>query len=210
MSLQIILSEHTDSKLYIFDINWVLDNLLQTKVRLISEIFNVKDKIQLANVITALDRFYEKNKSSSLDDLLRESLSYADINYSDNEIADFCNRYYIENTINMETINYLEKLGKDKKICLYTSLWRNRINHLFWEYPEFINHVKIFTKDDLDEPKPSVKNLMYICAEYDVKFEDTILIWDNIVVDLMPAKLLWMKTILVSPFVDNFSRSELY
>ena len=207
MSLQIILSEHTDSKLYIFDINWVLDNLLQTKVRLINEIFNVKDKIQLANVITALDRFYEKDKSSSLDLLLRESLSYVDISYSDKEIADFGNRYFSENIINIETINYLAKLSEDKKVCLYTSLWRNRINHLFWEYPEFVNHVKIYTKDDLDEPKPSVKNLIYICAEYDVKFEDTILIWDNIVVDLMPAKLLWMKTILVSPFVDSFAAS---
>ncbi|HPZ09393.1 MAG TPA: HAD family hydrolase [Candidatus Eremiobacteraeota bacterium] len=52
--------------------------------------------------------------------------------------------------------------------------------------------------------KPSTETLTLIMYEHSLKPEECIMVGDDVILDLMPAKMLGMKTILRSGYVDYF------
>ncbi|MFA4990897.1 MAG: HAD family hydrolase [Candidatus Paceibacterota bacterium] len=56
-----------------------------------------------------------------------------------------------------------------------------------------------------EENKPSINILKYILKKYSLKPEECLMIGDDVCADLMPAKTLGMRTILISNYVDELS-----
>ncbi len=67
----------------------------------------------------------------------------------------------------------------------------------------------ISTKLFKEENKPSINILNYILRKYSLKPKECVMIGDDICADLMPAKILGIKTILSSPYVDTMSTTDL-
>ncbi|MDD3614304.1 MAG: HAD hydrolase-like protein [Candidatus Pacebacteria bacterium] len=59
-----------------------------------------------------------------------------------------------------------------------------------------------------EENKPSINILKYILKKYSLKPEECLMIGDDVCADLMPAKILGMKTVLISNYVDELSISD--
>ncbi len=62
------------------------------------------------------------------------------------------------------------------------------------------------TKMFKEETKPSITILNHILNKYSLKPKECLLIADDVFLDLMPAKILGMKTVLVSNYVDNVAK----
>lgn len=60
----------------------------------------------------------------------------------------------------------------------------------------------ITTKMFKNETKPSLPILNYILKKYSLKPKECLMVADDVFLDLMPAKILGMKTILISDYVD--------
>jgi FMN phosphatase YigB (HAD superfamily) len=60
----------------------------------------------------------------------------------------------------------------------------------------------ITTKMFKKETKPSLPILNYILKKYSLKSKECVMISDDVFLDLMPAKVLGMKTILIPDYVD--------
>ncbi len=207
MDFKKIIEEYVKYELFIFDINGVLDSLLKTKIKLAKVVFWFKTKKEIAEFLCSLERIYEGNKSAKLQDIL-QILFKNSKKISKEQCVVFENRYYKENKISNKNIVLLNKLSEFKKVCLYTSLSSNHLNSLFWKL-QLSKNIKIYTFESFPETKPSYRNLLHICKENKTKPKDTILFWDNVVVDLMPAKLLWIHTILITPYLDDVINAEI-
>jgi len=64
----------------------------------------------------------------------------------------------------------------------------------------------ISTKSFPGEIKPSIKILSYLLKKYRLKAGDCLVVGDDILADIMPAKILGMRTILISDYVDFFAK----
>jgi len=60
----------------------------------------------------------------------------------------------------------------------------------------------VTTKMFKKETKPSLPILTYILKKYSLKPKECLMVADDVFLDLMPAKILGMKTILISDYVD--------
>lgn len=58
---------------------------------------------------------------------------------------------------------------------------------------------------DTQQKTHFIKNLKKICRDFGVSYEETVIVGDNVAIDLMPAKLLKIKTILYTELVDYFA-----
>ncbi len=206
MDLKKFLESNTSYQLYIFDVNWVLDNLLETKIKLAKNILWLK-KEEIADFICSLDRIYELNKWTKLHKILSSYFKYNN-KITNEQIKMFESMYYSENIISPYKIEFINELSLYKKVCLYTSLPKIFFEKIIWDNL-VNNNIRIYTLESFQELKPSYNNLKTICLENECEPSKSILFWDNVIIDLMPAKLLWIRTVLVTPYLDEVIKEDI-
>ncbi|MFN3301605.1 MAG: HAD hydrolase-like protein [Patescibacteria group bacterium] len=91
-------------------------------------------------------------------------------------------------------LKFIFSQGNTKKDVL---LLLNKVNLTENNFTEIIT-TKMFKK----ETKPSLFILNYILKKYSLKPNECLMVSDDVFLDLMPAKILGMKTILISDYVD--------
>lgn len=188
--------------LLIFDINGVLDNNHNAKVKMLSDAFPDLSTSQIAEINVGMERAYEKSKSSSTASHIASACADSNIAIDDYKAEKLSNRYYELNRIKPEVIQFLNKLSETNKVCLYTSLSRQKVDSITSRHP-LSSKVFVFAREDQVESKPSIKNLESILHKLDTTVEKAVLFGDNVAVDIMPAHLLGIKTVLVSNYVDD-------
>jgi len=67
---------------------------------------------------------------------------------------------------------------------------------------------KIYAREKLIEPKPSISNLEMILLENNISPENCLIIGDDPAADIFPAKFLGIKTCLFCPHADIFLKSH--
>ncbi len=213
-------------KFIIFDFDGVINDLNAAKIKTIKDLFGrfriIADNYLIFSILNYIEQAYETQRticyykliSSAIDKLIRNKL--LDINEEQQ-------KYFVENfepylkrntCLDKELIEKIKRIKNKNKltVCLYTSqpplyisevLRSLKIEKNFFDY--------IYTLQDFDEPKPSIKNLEEICRRLKFNPRNGLIIGDNVSVDLMPAKFLGMTTVLYSKLVDYlfFSSNDL-
>jgi predicted HAD superfamily phosphohydrolase YqeG len=150
-----------------------------------------------------MERAYESNKSNGTDYHISQALAANGITISESDSIRLANNYFNLNRIKPEIIKFLNELADRKKVYLYTSLSRAKVDFIASLHPLSPN-IMIFAREEQIESKPSIRNLQKIMRHADTSPERSILFGDNIAVDIMPAKLCGIKSVLVSNYVDDF------
>lgn len=187
--------------LLIFDINGVLDNNHIAKVKALSEAFPKLSDLQISKINVGMERAYEKSKSSSTASHIAAAFMDNGIVIDNDKAEELANRYYDLNRINPGIINFLNTLSETKKVCLYTSLSRAKVDYITSKQPLSPN-ILVFAREEQVESKPSISNLEAILRITSTPIDRAVLFGDNVAVDIMPAHLLGIKAVLVSNYVD--------
>lgn len=187
--------------LLIFDINGVLDNNHAAKVKALSEAFPKLSDLQISKINVGMERAYEKNKGSSTASHIAAALADNNITINQDKAEELANTYFDLNRIKPEIIEFLNKLSETKKVCLYTSLSKAKVDYITSKHPLSPN-ILVFAREEQVESKPSISNLEAILHITNIPAERAVLFGDNVAVDIMPAHLLGIKAVLVSNYVD--------
>jgi len=108
-------------------------------------------------------------------------------------------------TIKFEFVKLIKSLAKNQLKFIFSQgntkkdilLLLNKAKLNENDFTEIIT-TKMFKK----ETKPSLPVLNYILKKYSLKPKECLMVADDVFLDLMPAKILGMKTILISDYVD--------
>lgn len=187
--------------LFIFDINGVLDNNHEAKVRTLSEAFPALSDLQISKINIGMERAYEKSKDSPTTSHIVAAFEDNGIVIDSNKAKELANRYYDLNRIKPEIINFLNQLSETKKVCLYTSLSKAKVDYITSRRP-LSSNILVFAREEQVESKPSISNLEAILRITNTPINRAVLFGDNVAVDIMPAHLLGIKAVLVSNYVD--------
>ena len=187
--------------LFIFDINGVLDNNHEAKVRTLSEAFPALSDLQISKINIGMERAYEKSKDSPTTSHIVAAFEDNGIVIDSNKAKELANRYYDLNRIKPEIINFLNQLSETKKVCLYTSLSKAKVDYITSRRP-LSSNILVFAREEQVESKPSISNLETILRITNTPINRAVLFGDNVAVDIMPAHLLGIKAVLVSNYVD--------
>jgi len=189
--------------LVIFDINGVLDNNHDAKVAMLSAEFPEMSDLLISKVNIDMERAYEKSQSGSTASHIQIALGDNGIVIDDAKANVLSNTYYDLNRIHPELIDFLNELSQVKKVCLYTSLSREKVDFIT-SRGTLSPDILFFSREEQVESKPSIRNLERILDITGVPADKAILFGDNVAVDIMPAHLLGIKSILTSNYVDGF------
>lgn len=202
MIIDYILKFATSYDLFIFDINGVLDNNHDAKVETMRKYFPEISDTDISNINIDMERAYESNKSSSTSSHISSALADNGIIIDKEKSELLADSYFNLNRIKTSVIDGLNKLAETKKVYLYTALSRQKVKFIT-SLQTLSDKIIIFAKEDQIESKPSIRNLQQILKQTKIAPEKTILFGDNVAVDLMPANLLGIKSILASNYVDD-------
>ena len=144
--------------LFIFDINGVLDNNHEAKVRTLSEAFPALSDLQISKINIGMERAYEKSKDSPTTSHIVAAFEDNGIVIDSNKAKELANRYYDLNRIKPEIINFLNQLSETKKVCLYTSLSKAKVDYITSRRP-LSSNILVFAREEQVESKPSISNL---------------------------------------------------
>ncbi len=204
-------------KLIVLDFDGVINELTPSKITAVKKLFKKlkirADRRLIFNTLNYIEQIYETEKivdypkilSLVIDKLIKQGL----ININKKEIELFVQEFprYLktDSFINKKLLKRLLKIKRKKKLvtCLYTSQSLVHIKEVLGKSEkEKKLFDRIFTLQDFDEPKPSIKNLEKICHQLKINPKNGLMVGDNVAMDLMPAKFLGMKTVLYSKVVD--------
>lgn len=208
-------------KLLIIDFDGPVNDLIKTKKLILKKVAkNLKIYIDCRtqkHFLTYIDQIYQNEKITNYQKIIKRCLiklkEHGLLEIKEPEIKRFA--FLFEKNVrksvkvNIHFLKILKKIkAKNKiKLCIYSSQIKNKVIRLLKEQDVKLFDI-IYGRDNFNEPKPSVKNLEKICDELGVLPKDTLMIGDNAVMDLMPAKLLGMTTLLINPFVDKIVKKE--
>jgi FMN phosphatase YigB (HAD superfamily) len=191
-----------DYELFIFDINGVLDNNHNAKIQMLKSNFPEMSLDLIKSVNIDMERAYESNQSGGTATHISQALKDNQIQVDDVEAKRLADDYFNLNRVNPDLITFLNNLAETKKVCLYTALSRSKVEFITSLHP-LSKKIMIFAREDQIESKPSIRNLKEILRLSDVTTDKAILFGDNVSVDIMPANLIGIKSILVSNYVDD-------
>ena len=100
-------------------------------------------------------------------------------------------------------VKAVPKLAEKFRIILLTSGDKESIKQLMKKYDVDKYIEKYYFTNELGMKKPSIDLLEMILKDNNISKEDCVVVGDDIIKDLMPAKLLGIKTVLYSKFVDK-------
>lgn len=184
------------AKLVICDFNGVLDDYYQRKYDYLRHVLGDEYAQHLAALAVFTDTEYVRDQSANLESSIRRYFDdhKLDINpATETRIAIGAKRSQLtsdarEFLSQMTAVPFVVYTAQPQMV---TDEYRNADPYVDW-----------VSAYQLGNPKPSVHNLEELMRRYSVTANQVCVIGDGLIDDLMPAKLLGMHTILVSPFAD--------
>lgn len=192
-----------DKKLIIFDFDGPINNLTEAKIaatKTLSRTLNLQLSNEAAwNLVNYIDQIYENQKIIQYEKIIEIALSKLKdqglTSVSREQLKHFSSRFENELKKNIifdtDLIKLIKSLKNEKpyfKVCIYSSQTKKNINSLLKLVgikKECFD--KIYGRESFTEPKPSMENLEKICKDLGVKLSNSIMIGDNVTVDLSPA-----------------------
>ncbi|MEQ8189525.1 MAG: HAD family hydrolase [Candidatus Eremiobacterota bacterium] len=194
-------------KAIIFDFSGTLDNLDQVRLSAVEmaleEIrgdLSREERLKEAKeVIVEIFRLDNEMQSASIKDIFQKAVT---LKYGDNicleKLWEIYHDYRKTHRGLLESfVNNFSIISK-YKIFILTRTREETIKELLKNY-NIDEYFKIYRTK-----KPSTETLKQIMKEHNLKPHECIMAGDDVTLDLMPAKMLGMKTILRSSYVDCF------
>lgn len=189
-------------KLVICDFNGVLDDYYDCKYTYLRQVLGEQHAEHLAELAVFTDTEYARNQSATLEDSIRSYLASHRLmvdGLAEKTISTGMRRP----ELTPEGKSFLAQMPM-LQVVVYTAQSRAIID----EYQDGSSGAEWISAQELGEPKPSVQNLEKLMRRYSVAADEVCVIGDGLIDDLMPAKLLGMHTILVTPFTDTIVASQ--
>lgn len=213
-----------NTDLIILDFDGPINDLIQAKIlatKSLCRLLKIKlSPKNLARLINYIDQVWETRRiidyQKTLKRVIKQLKSRGLIKISQEQESYFAKKFFrflvqkqCCNIALIKIIRTIKKRYRKIKVCLYSCQTKLAIQGFFNKFKISMDLFDgIYGREDFKEPKPSMENLEIICRKLKIAPNRAIMIGDNVVVDLMPAKLLGMKTVLYSEFVDNLVKSN--
>ncbi|HEX6416272.1 MAG TPA: HAD hydrolase-like protein [Candidatus Saccharimonadales bacterium] len=192
-AIDTFLKQH-DIKLLISDFNGVLDDYYVQKYAYLAELLGEGHEMHLADFAVFTDTQYMADRTATLEQSLELFLE-REILERPATTDDILQRGMHPARITSAAREFLERLSIP--YVIYTSQGEAVITDSLGGYQADVYH-----RERTGREKPSTANLKMIAKDYGVPHEKVCVLGDGLIDDLMPARLLGMKTVLVSPFAD--------
>lgn len=182
-------------KLVISDLNGVLDDYYGTKFEFLEAVLGDHREQHLARLAVQTDTAYIQDRKATLEDTIHSYCRENGLELSaDGE--KMLEKGPKRSVVTPEAKQFLKSLTVP--VVIFTA---QRPEVLYQTIDqEFVESLGIGVKAPV--AKPSVDDLMEVLSSRGVAAKDACMIGDGLIDDLLPAKLLDMHTILVSPFAD--------
>jgi FMN phosphatase YigB (HAD superfamily) len=193
-------------KASIFDFSGTLDNLDEVRLsaveRSLEEIRGHLSREERLNeakeVIVEIFRLDNEMQSASIKDIFQKAITVKYGDMSLEKLWDIYHEYRKDHRGLLESfLNNFSIISK-YKLFILTRTREETIRELLKNY-NIDEYFKIYRTK-----KPSTETLKLIMNEHALKPQECIMTGDDVTLDLMPAKMLGMKTILRSSYVDSF------
>jgi FMN phosphatase YigB (HAD superfamily) len=193
-------------KAIIFDFSGTLDNLDEVRLsaveRSLEEIRGHLSREERLNeakeVIVEIFRLDNEMQSASIKDIFQKAITVKYGDMSLEKLWDIYHEYRKDHRGLLESfLNNFSIISK-YKLFILTRTREETIRELLKNY-NIDEYFKIYRTK-----KPSTETLKLIMNEHALKPQECIMTGDDVTLDLMPAKMLGMKTILRSSYVDSF------
>lgn len=183
-------------KLLISDFNGVLDDYYAQKYTFLRNILGHKYQSHLAALAVFTDTEYIVNRAGTLEASIEKYFNQQDLIFDD-ATRKIMNQGMASWSLTPEARGFLESL--QTPYVIYTSQTADAIKKRLGDL-----EADIYSRDRTGREKPSVQNLEQILNDYNISPEEACMLGDGLIDDLMPARLMGMKTVLVSPFAHTF------
>lgn len=196
-------------KALIFDFSGTLDNLDKVRLSAVNESLTVirgvippEDRLKEAKeVIVEIFRLDNECQSASIKDIYYRAVSLKYPNVTHHELDamwDIYNGYRKAHRGLLESFADNFPSMAQYKLFIVTRSREDTIRELLRKN-NLEEHFTIFRTK-----KPSTETFIRIMDEYSLKPEECVMFGDDVTLDLMPAKMLGMKTVLRTGYVDCF------
>jgi HAD superfamily hydrolase (TIGR01549 family) len=192
----------------ILDFNDTIDDNFAVKKEALTHVLKKfsADDLSIKKVLVEIDKIDLAHPDWSMEDIVATALK--NILGIEMEKAIKIAKNYQEyrkkhSRLDASFVKVVPKLAKKFRIVLLTSGNKENIKQLMEKYGIGKYIEKYYFTHELGMKKPSIDLLEMILKENNIDKEDCIVVGDDIIKDHMPAKLLGIKTVLYSKFVDN-------
>lgn len=199
----------------IFDFNGVLDRINEERIKAIEDVLeeiNSNLKKHAAEVLVDIEMIDKYNPSDTMKNIVAKAFakffekkkikSYNAEKFSDMYMKAREKYKGIKSTVK-DVLEYLK--NKDMKMFIVSHSKKADILNLFLNHNISVDLFDaIYSTQDLGLKKPNIEILEKIIRENNLNPENCMFIGDNITEDMMPAKAMNMRTVLISDFVDEF------
>lgn len=190
-----------DVQLLVSDLNGVLDNYYAVKMKMLQRVLSDEYAHLVPELFIFMEVMYRGDNSTSHEDAIRLFFHEQGIIYSGSEPIVIQEELRSVKIVE-EALSMLRKIAEQiQHVVIYSSLPHDILSAICVSVRD-AGSISLFSAQHPHEAKPSVKNLRGILDTYNVPSSKACMIGDNLVDDLMPAKLLGMHAILVTPFAD--------
>jgi len=195
-------------KTLILDFNDTIDDNFAVKKEALTHVlkkFNADD-LSIKKVLVEIDKVDLAHPDWSMEDIVATALKNI-LGIERKKATKIAENYqeYRKKHARLDTsfVKAAPKLAERFRIILLTSGNKESIKQLMKKYGIDKYIEKYYFTKELGMKKPSIDLLEMILKDNNIDKEDCIVVGDDIIKDHMPAKLLGIKTILYSKFVDN-------
>ena len=206
----------------IFDLNRTIDNFdtygIKASEKVIKKLFSRVESLyyMAGKLYLAVERYERKYES----DDYRENIKKAILDFCLDEniklerekLADLVNIFIEEAFSSYKILDDFSEIAgtltEKYNLYLYTMSTRKEVEENFkTTCLSFEVFKKIYAREDLIEVKPSLLNLEKILSENNLAPKDCIMIGDSPMMDILPAKILGIKTVLFCSYTDSFLKN---
>jgi len=205
-------------KLIILDFDGPINNQIEAKreaLQKTAEELSIElTEKNIWEIVNYIDQIYETEKIYDYAEIINKSLAKLVSNNSlnlNNETVDKFATIFSEkmqNIVHLSRdveifIKEARRKNADLNVCIYSTQIESEIKRLLNISGIDRNLFdRIYDRNYFEEPKPSTVNFEKILEDFHVEPREVVMVGDNVAVDLAPAKMLGIKTVLLNQFVD--------
>ncbi len=196
-------------KALIFDINGTLDADLPIKLAAMQKALKTagigNPTILARKILVDIERIDLGNPSMGMSEIVYGALDRLGIR--DSLKRRICRVYdtyrHSGDDISESVMLIMPRLAKHYVLFLYSLSSRESVDSWLKRHKIGKYFSKIYTAQDSGIEKPSVDALELILKENGLKGNECVMVGDDVTKDMLPAKLIGMKTVLLSSIVDH-------